>query len=83
MADLESLTALYAWCQERNLRPRALSVGGLRVELGGEEPRPRSVPVADHEPPAVADPKDAARRSLEVLMHSSGADVETLMSRLG
>ena len=83
MADLESLTALYAWCLERNLRPRALSAGCLRVDLGGEEPRPRSVPTTDLAPPVEAAPKDEARRSLEVLMHSSGADVDTLMSRLG
>jgi len=80
VADLESLTALYAWCQERSLRPRALSVGSLRVELGGEEPRPRVLPDVESPP---ADAREDARRSLEVLMHSSGADVGALLARLG
>ena len=80
MADLESLSALYAWCQERNLRPRALAVGSLRLELGDEEPQPR--PFLEVDAP-LADPKEEARRSLEVLMHSSGADVGALLARLG
>lgn len=79
MADLDTLTALFTWCQERKLTPRALCVGSIRVELDAPAVvRPMSFDVE-----APADARDDARRSLEVLLHSSGADADALMSRLG
>ncbi len=79
MADLDTLSALFTWCQERKLTPRALCVGAIRVEL--DAPTPARPVTFDVEAPT--DSRDEARRTLETLLHSSGADVGALMSRLG
>lgn len=73
MADLAALKELHAWMKAEGI-PYART-GDLELRLGPAAPPPAAL----IEPP-LSDAEEE-RRSLETLLHSSGADITPFLSR--
>ena len=77
MADLAALDELCAWMRSNGAT--SARVGEVALTLGSP-----IAPVAFLEQPESPDsPEDAARRDLELLLHSSGADVTPFLRARG
>jgi hypothetical protein len=74
VADLAALRELYAWMRQERISYARAGELELRIEL----PPPQVVPGV----PTPSDPVDDERRSLETLLHSSGADPDLFLAAM-
>ena len=74
VAGLDALRELYAWMRQERISYARAGELELRIELPPSQVVP-SVP--DH-----SDPVDDERRSLETLLHSSGADPDLFLAAM-